>query len=129
MHIMHVVCIVLIVHFVYKKIEKIEVIEHFEYLLWYNTIGIFVTIFLQTVYILAMRVWSFYGYLRMGRLQCMYEICINSFYMCYCLLIMYGGKNLQETLILSTRKFHETLFDKPLWILMSRHKELCFQMS
>ena len=40
--------------------------------------------------------------------------------MYYYLLIIHGGKGLEETLILSTQKFHEAVFDMLLWILMTR---------
>ena len=40
-------------------------------------------------------------------------------YMCYYLLIMYGAKGIEETL-LPTRKFHEAVFDMQLWILTSK---------
>lgn len=40
--------------------------------------------------------------------------------MCYYLLIIYGGKELEETLILSTRKFDRAVFDMLLWISMSK---------
>lgn len=36
------------------------------------------------------------------------------------LLIIYGSKRSEGTLILSTRKFHEVVFDTQLWILTNR---------
>ena len=40
--------------------------------------------------------------------------------MCYYLVIIYGGKELEEALTLSTRKFHDAVFDLLLWNLMTR---------
>lgn len=39
------------------------------------------------------------------------EMCLNIVYMCFYLLIIYGGKELEGELIVSTRKFHEPVFD------------------
>ena len=38
----------------------------------------------------------------------------------YYVLITYVGNGLDETLILSTRKFNGTIFELLLWILMSK---------
>lgn len=57
------------------------------------------------------------GHSRTGRSRCVYEISINFVYICYYLLIIYGGKELEDRLVLSNRKFHEAVFGTLRWIL------------
>lgn len=67
---------------------------------------------------------------RTERSRCVCEICITTVHMLYHLFIIYGGKGLEETLMLSTRKSHEAVFDMLLWILMTEQiKWLIYDFS
>lgn len=77
------------------------VLVRIKHLLWYKTIVIVVTIFLWIVWTFAMRVWT------------LFKHCVYVF-----LFINYLWRQrffIEETLILSTRKFHKAAFDMLLW--------------